>query len=154
MADQSYSVQISSLLAFGQELQTQVEGIAAPMNTLATQSGSQPQFGAFTEAWMLGDSQQSAIEEMYGLLAQVRQAISFAENVTSTVASGYQQADQDVAASFGYGAPDVTAAPASGAQYSSPLPASYPGWYSGAPASDPAQNPGAGGWSYQYPQGG
>jgi hypothetical protein len=112
MTGQTFSVQPSSLRAFAQELQTQLDGIAAPMNALATQSGTQPQFGGFAEAWMLGESQQSAIQEMYDLLGQVKQALGFVENVTTTIASAYQDADQDVAAS--YGAPGTTAAPGSG----------------------------------------
>jgi hypothetical protein len=112
MTEQSYSVQPSSLRAFAQELQTQLDGIATPMNTLATQSSTQPQFGAFTEAWMLGESQQSAIQEMYDLLEQVKQALGFAENVTSTIATAYEDADQDVATS--YGAPGTTTASGTG----------------------------------------
>jgi hypothetical protein len=34
---------------------------------------------------------------MHGLLDQVRQAIEFAENVTKTVATGYEQLDTDLA---------------------------------------------------------
>jgi hypothetical protein len=114
MVDQ-FSVHLTSLLDFANELQTQIEGIAAPMDGLAAQSGVQPRYGAFTEAWMLAESQQAALEEMYSLLGQVREAITFSEDVTKTVASGYQQADQDVAAGLGYGAPGatpVTATPA------------------------------------------
>jgi hypothetical protein len=67
---------------------------------------------------------------MYGLLEQVKQAIGFAENVTTTIASGYEKADQDVATSYGYGAsgttpsaPGMTASAPSGAT----SPASAPG---------------------------
>lgn len=100
MTEQSYSVQPSSLLAFAHELQTQLDGIAVPMNALATQSAAQPQFGAFAEAWLLAQSQQAAVEQMQDLLGQVRQAIAFAENVTDAVADAYQQADQDAAAGY------------------------------------------------------
>jgi hypothetical protein len=106
MADESFYVHLSSLQAFARELQTQLDATLAPMEALATLSGQQPQYGAFTEAYLLGESQQAAIEEMYGLLSQVKQAISFAESVTNTVATGYQQADQDVASSLGYGGYD------------------------------------------------
>jgi hypothetical protein len=105
VTDQSFSVQLSSLLGFAQELQTQLQGIAAPMNALATQSGAPPQFGAFAEASDLAQSQQAALDEMHGLLGQVKQAIDFAQNVTSTVAAGYQQADHDVAAGLRQAAP-------------------------------------------------
>jgi uncharacterized phage infection (PIP) family protein YhgE len=119
MTDQSYSVEPSSLLGFAQELQTQIDGIAAPMNALANQAGAQPQFGGFTEAWLLGGSQQSAIEEMYDLLGQVKQAIAFAENVTSTIASAYQNGDQAAAAGFGNLATGTTTS-ASGTTTSAP----------------------------------
>jgi hypothetical protein len=100
MTEQSYSVQPSSLLAFARELQTQLDGIAVPMNALTAQSAAQPQFGAFAEAWLLAQSQQAAVEQMQDLLGQVRQAIAFAENVTTAVADAYQQADQDAAAGY------------------------------------------------------
>lgn len=103
MADQSYSIQPTSLLDFANELQTQIEGIAAPMNALAKQASTQPKFGGFPEAQTLSASQQSALEQMYSLLGQVKEAIGFVQNVTTAVAHDYQQADQDVAA--GYGAP-------------------------------------------------
>jgi hypothetical protein len=88
------------LRTFAQELQTQLSGIAAPMNKLATQSGAQPQFGGFTEALTLAQSQQSAVHEVYDLLGQVKQAIGFAENVTTTIATAYQKGDEDAAASY------------------------------------------------------
>lgn len=97
-AGQSFSVELRSLLGFARELRTQLEAIAVPMNTLAEQAGAPPQFGAFAEASDLAQSQQAAVDEMQGLLGQVQQAIDFAQNVTNTVASGYQQADEDAAA--------------------------------------------------------
>jgi hypothetical protein len=127
MTEQSFSVQPSSLLSFAQELQTQLDGIAAPMNALATQSGTQPQFGAFTEAWLFGQSQQSAVQEMYELLGQVKQALSFTENVTSTIASAYQDADQDVAASYGGGATTAPPAPSTSTSARGTTTSSAPG---------------------------
>jgi hypothetical protein len=112
MTGQSYSVDPSSLLAFAQELQTQIQGLAAPVNALAAQSAAQPQFGAFTEAWQLAQGQQSAVAQMTGLLAQVKQAMAFAENVTGTVADAYQHGDQDAAAAYLGPAASAPAAPA------------------------------------------
>lgn len=131
MTDSSFSVQLASLLGFASELQTQTEGVAAPINTLATQSGSQPQLGAFTEAATLAERQQAAVQEMYGLLSQVRQAIGFAADVTNTVASGYQQADHDVAASLGNSVPMATAPPAPAGYPLQPGPAPYGSSYYG-----------------------
>jgi hypothetical protein len=103
MADQGFSIQPTSLLDFANELQTQIEGIGAPMNALAKQASTQPKFGAFPEAQTLSTTQQSALEEMHSLLGQIKDAIGFVQNVTTAVAHDYQQADQDAAA--GYGAP-------------------------------------------------
>jgi hypothetical protein len=101
MADQSFSIQPTSLLDFANELQTQVEGIAAPMHALAAQAGTPAKFGGFPEAQTLSASQHSALDEMHRLLGQVREAIGFVQSVTTAVAHDYQRADQDVAASFG-----------------------------------------------------
>jgi hypothetical protein len=117
MTDQSFSVQLTSLLGLAHEMQTQIEGIAAPMNAATAQSGVQPQFGAFAEASALAESQQAAIEEMYALLGQVKQALGFAENVTTTVAAGYQQADQDVAANLMFRVADGSSASAGVGSY-------------------------------------
>lgn len=100
MTKQSYSVETSSLRAFAQELQAQLDGLAKPMNTLASQSSSQPQFGGFTEAQTLGQSQQAAIQQMSDLLSQVKQAVGFAENVTTKVATAYENTDRDAAAGY------------------------------------------------------
>jgi hypothetical protein len=97
MADQSFFVHLQSLADFAQELQTQLSGMATPINHLDTMSSSPMQLGAFGEADALAAANQAAVAEMTELLGQVRQAITFAESITNTVATGYQQADQNVA---------------------------------------------------------
>lgn len=97
MADQSFFVHLQSLADFAQELQTQLSGMATPINHLDTMSSSPMQLGAFGEADALTGANQAAVAEMTELLGQVRQAITFAESITNTVATGYQQADQNVA---------------------------------------------------------
>ncbi len=97
MADQSFFVHLQSLADFAQELQTQLSGMATPINHLDTMSSSPMQLGAFGEADALAAANQAAVAEMTELLGQVRQAISFAESITNTVATGYQQADQNAA---------------------------------------------------------
>jgi acyl-homoserine lactone acylase PvdQ len=98
MADQSsFFVHLQSLADFAQELQTQLAGMATPINHLDTMSSSPMQLGAFGEANELAAANQAAVAEMTELLGQVRQAITFAESITNTVATGYQQADQNVA---------------------------------------------------------
>jgi hypothetical protein len=120
MTGQSFSVQPSSLRAFAQELQTQLSGIAAPMDKLAAQHAAQPQFGGFAEAATLAQSQQSAVQDMYELLEQVKQAIGFAGNVTDSIATAYQNGDQNAAASYtavaaGASAPSTTTTAGQGA---------------------------------------
>jgi hypothetical protein len=113
MADQSsFFVHLQSLADFAQELQTQLTGMATPINHLDTMSSSPMQLGAFGEADALASANQAAVAEMTELLGQVRQAITFAESITSTVATGYQQADQNVAGGM---QTDANAATATGA---------------------------------------
>jgi hypothetical protein len=97
MADQSFFVHLQSLFDFADELQTQLTGMTAPADRLSTLATTPVLLGDFGEAHTLGASHQAAVAEMSELLGQVQQAIDFAENVTKTVATGYQQADQDVA---------------------------------------------------------
>jgi hypothetical protein len=104
--DQSFSIHLKSLTDFADEFKTQIESIQAPMDHLATMSGTPPQYGAFAEAWSLGAGEQAAIEEMYSLLGQVKEAIAFAGTVTGTVAEGYRRADDDISSALG-GAPPL-----------------------------------------------
>lgn len=99
--DQSFSIHLKSLTDFAEEFTTQIESLQAPMDHLATMSGTPPQYGAFAEAWSLGAGEQAAIEEMYSLLGQVKQAIAFAGSVTGTVAEGYRRADEDISSALG-----------------------------------------------------
>lgn len=103
--EQSFSIHLKSLLDFADEFKTQIDSIQAPMDHLATMSASPPQYGAFAEAWSLGAGEQAAIEEMYSLLGQVKQAIAFAGDVTGTVADGYRHADENIASALGGPAP-------------------------------------------------
>ena len=111
MPDQSFSIHLKSLLDFAAEFQTQIDSIQAPMDHLAALSGKQPQYGAFAEAWSLGAGEQAAVEEMHSLLGQVKQAIAFAQNVTGTVADGYQHADDNIASALGVAPPPPTSPP-------------------------------------------
>jgi hypothetical protein len=96
MADKSFFVHLQSLFDFANELQTQLTGMTAPVDRLSTLATTPVLLGDFGEAHTLGASHQAAVAEMTELLGQVQQAIDFAEDVTKTVATGYQQADQDV----------------------------------------------------------
>jgi hypothetical protein len=99
--EQSFTIHLKSLTDFADEFTTQIQSLQAPMDHLATMSDTAPQYGAFHEAWTLGAGEQAAIEEMYSLLGQVKQAIAFAGDVTGTVADGYQNADESVAYALG-----------------------------------------------------
>ncbi len=111
MADHSFFVHLQSLSNFASELQTQLAGMATPIGHLDSMTGSPMQLGDFGEANALAAANQAAVAEMTELLGQVQQAISFAENITNTVATGYQEADQNVAGGMQSGA---NAASASG----------------------------------------
>ncbi len=104
MHDQSYYVHLESLKDFVRELETQIHAMSKPNDFLAT-LGQQPLlFGEFGEAGSLADAHHAAVAEMQGLLDQVRGAIGFAQDVTTTVADGYAHADQSVAGDLNIGA--------------------------------------------------
>lgn len=100
MTDQSFFVHLQTLLDFAQELQTQLGGLGTPIDKLSALQDAPMKLGAFGEATSLVTAQQAAITEMSDLLGQVQQAISFAEDITNTVATGYQEADQNAAGSM------------------------------------------------------
>ncbi|MFE0025171.1 hypothetical protein [Amycolatopsis sp. NPDC059021] len=97
MHDQSYYVHLESLKDFVRELETQIHAMAKPNDFLLTLGDHPLLFGEFGEAGSLADAHREAVAEMQGLLDQVRGAITFAQDVTNTVADGYQAADESVA---------------------------------------------------------
>jgi hypothetical protein len=97
MPDQSYYVHLESLKDFVRELETQIHAMSKPNDFLLTLGEEPLLFGEFGEAGSLADAHHAAVSEMQGLLDQVRSAIGFAQDVTTTVADGYQNADQAVA---------------------------------------------------------
>jgi len=97
MPDQSYYVHLESLTKFVRELETQIHAMSRPNDFLRTLGEHPLLFGEFGEASSLVDAHRAAVAEMQGLLEQVRGAIAFAQDVTTTVADGYAQADQAVA---------------------------------------------------------
>ncbi|MFE6615154.1 hypothetical protein [Amycolatopsis sp. NPDC057786] len=97
MQDQSYYVHLESLKDFVRELETQIHAMSKPNDFLLT-LGEQPLlFGEFGEAGSLDKAHRAAVAEMQGLLDQVKGAITFAQDVTTTVADGYAAADDSVA---------------------------------------------------------
>jgi hypothetical protein len=97
MHDQSYYVHLESLKDFVRELETQIHAMSKPNDFLLTLGEEPLLFGEFGEAGSLADANRAAVSEMQGLLDQVRSAIGFAQDVTTTVADGYANADQSVA---------------------------------------------------------
>jgi hypothetical protein len=97
MHDQSYYVHLESLKDFVRELETQIQAMSKPNDFLLTLGDEPLLFGEFGEAGSLADANRAAVSEMQGLLDQVRSAIGFAQDVTTTVADGYQNADEAVA---------------------------------------------------------
>lgn len=114
MADQSFFVHLQSLFNFASELQTQLTGMATPLDHLGTLSTTPVLLGDFGEASALGASHQAAVAEMADLLGQVQQAVTFAENITKTVATGYQQLDQNIAGGMRVDPGSAAPAPSSG----------------------------------------
>ncbi|MBE1573266.1 hypothetical protein ACFORH_13050 [Amycolatopsis roodepoortensis] len=97
MQDQSYYVHLESLKDFVRELETQIHAMSKPNDFLLTLTEQPLLFGEFGEAGSLNKAHQAAVAEMQGLLDQVKGAITFAQDVTTTVADGYAAADDSVA---------------------------------------------------------
>jgi hypothetical protein len=97
----SFSVHLESLEGFAQELQTQLDGLRAPLDRLAVLNREDLALGSFGEAYGLGAHHARIAEQMYTLLQAVRQAVGFAGEVTGTVVTSYQRYDQQAAAALG-----------------------------------------------------
>ena len=96
-AQHSFAVHLESLLSFAQELTTQMHGIGKPSAELDGLLAKPIALGAFNEADSLGATHAAAVAEMRALLADVSEALAFANDVTKTVADGYKKIDEDLA---------------------------------------------------------
>lgn len=105
MSDDSHSfaVHLDSLKQFARELETQIDGMTKPSNGLAALSQTPMSLGNFGEASSLSGRHGAAVTQMHELLDNVKQAIGFADDVTGTVATGYQHADEHIASALGLG---------------------------------------------------
>jgi len=113
-----FSVHLQSLESFAQELQTQLDGLRAPLDRLAVLTQHDLALGSFGEAYGLGTHHARIAEQMYTLMQAVRQAVGFAGEVTNTVVTSYQKFDQQSAAALGTsgaGLPGATGAVQPGA---------------------------------------
>lgn len=97
----SFRVHLQSLRDFARELSTQLDAIGGPSDGLTELAAHPVALGAFAEGDSLRDRHQDAVTQMQSLLSEVSQAISFANDVTTTVADSYEQTDQQVAAALG-----------------------------------------------------
>ena len=88
-SDQSFAVHLDSLLSFAHELTTQMHGVSKPADQLHGLLNAPILPGAFNEAASLTATHAASVAQMHTLLADVQQALSFANDVTSTVADGY-----------------------------------------------------------------
>jgi hypothetical protein len=94
---QSFGVHLESLQSFGQELQTQLDGLRQPLDRLSQLLRQELPLGSFGEAYSLAAHHQSMAGQMYSLLQAVRQAVEFSGQVTGQVVASYQQYDQQAA---------------------------------------------------------
>jgi hypothetical protein len=97
-AEQSFAVHLESLLGFAQELETQIHGITKPSGQLDQLLDAPLLLGAFNEAASLDVSHAMSVAEMHALLQDAREALTFAHDVTRTVAEGYSRLDADLGA--------------------------------------------------------
>lgn len=95
---QSFAVHLESLLSFAEELTTQMHGIGKPSGELDGLLSKPLALGAFNEADSLAATHAAAVAEMRALLADVTEALTFANDVTRTVADGYKKIDENLAA--------------------------------------------------------
>jgi hypothetical protein len=103
----SFAVHLDSLKQFAHELETQIDGMTKPSNGLAALLSAPVSLGNFGEASSLSGRHGAAVSQMHDLLTIVKQAIGFANDVTTTVATGYQHTDENIATALGLGSTAV-----------------------------------------------
>jgi hypothetical protein len=113
MSDDSHSfaVHLDSLKQFARELETQIDGMTKPSNGLAALLQAPMSLGNFGEASSLSGRHGAAVTQMHELLGNVKQAIGFADDVTGTVATGYQHTDEHIASALGLGSATAAVQP-------------------------------------------
>src|SRR5262245_6531249 len=97
MTAESFAVDLGSLTGFATELATQLGGMTQPLGLLASLVDRELRLGAFGEAHSLGRQHHEAVAELHNLLAQARDAIEFAQEVTGMVSQAYQNYDKNAA---------------------------------------------------------
>lgn len=94
----SFQVHLSALTDFARELGTQLAGMTASAGPLDALAGGALPLGLFPEAQALSGGHADAVVDFRAVVGRAREAIDFAEDVTTTVAQSYRQADQQTAA--------------------------------------------------------
>src|SRR4029450_12012651 len=95
-----FQVHLQSLVDFAKELETQLDALERPADRLTVLSAAALALGGFQEAVSLRHAHLDTAAQMRELLRRVRDALAFAENVTLAVATGYEEFDLEVAASY------------------------------------------------------
>jgi len=98
--EESFRVHLESLQEFARELETQLEAMRKPTDSLGALRAQSMLLGDFGEAASLSNRHRAAAEQMHELLHTVREAIAFANDVTRMIAHGYADYDTGVATSF------------------------------------------------------
>jgi hypothetical protein len=91
-ADSELLVHLESLVTFADELDRQLTSFSDPLGRLDTLAGHEPAPGRFLEGSSLVEDHRHAVAGMRDALDQAHQAVTFAREVTVTVAGGYRQA--------------------------------------------------------------
>ena len=101
MTAESLSVDLRSLTDFAHELATQLGGMTRPLGLLESLVERELRLGEFGEAPAFGQRHHGAVAELHTLVAQARDAIEFAQEVTGMVGNAYQNYDNKAAGALG-----------------------------------------------------
>jgi hypothetical protein len=85
----SFRVHLDALKDFSAKVRDEADAVRTATDALAVGDPVLP-LGAFAEAFSLSDEHRDVVEQMGEVLAEIRQALEFAERVTSHVAAGYE----------------------------------------------------------------
>lgn len=96
----SLDVHLGSLRDFAAELRGQINALTVLRSSAAALADQTVLLGDFTEAHLLVSRQSESIAQLQKVLDGIEDALTFAEEVTDTVADAYQRADAQVAESF------------------------------------------------------
>ncbi len=102
--ESSYQIHLGSLQDFSRELQEQISVLNTQARTLDGGASAGLPLGDFGEATNLQQKHAEALAQTQALLDHVRDAMTFAEQVTDTVANSYITADKVTAGELSRGA--------------------------------------------------